>query len=132
MTCQESLALHTNDRMHRKGLCIQFWTLEPDVICRLVFIKDVQYDEGSGHSSSTASPAAAAQMAAPAASSSREGSPGASSSTAGQTIAGGGSSSQLRMSGLTELPTCPVCLERLDAHISGIVTTVRLGSFDAY
>jgi BRCA1-associated protein 2 len=27
--------------------------------------------------------------------------------------------------GLVELPTCPVCLERLDQHISGIITTVR-------
>ena len=27
--------------------------------------------------------------------------------------------------GQTELPTCPVCLERLDEHISGVVTTVR-------
>ncbi|KAF8069519.1 BRIZ2 [Scenedesmus sp. PABB004] len=26
--------------------------------------------------------------------------------------------------GTTELPTCPVCLERLDEHISGVVTTV--------
>lgn len=26
--------------------------------------------------------------------------------------------------GQTELPTCPVCLERLDVHISGIITTV--------
>lgn len=26
-----------------------------------------------------------------------------------------------------ELPTCPVCLERLDEHISGIVTTVSEG-----
>ncbi|CAD7701598.1 unnamed protein product [Ostreobium quekettii] len=26
--------------------------------------------------------------------------------------------------GETELPTCPVCLERLDQHISGVVTTV--------
>ena len=26
--------------------------------------------------------------------------------------------------GTTELPTCPVCLERLDHHISGVVTTV--------
>lgn len=24
----------------------------------------------------------------------------------------------------TELPTCPVCLERLDEHVSGVVTTV--------
>lgn len=27
-------------------------------------------------------------------------------------------------SGLTELPSCPVCLERLDRHISGILTTM--------
>jgi BRCA1-associated protein len=27
--------------------------------------------------------------------------------------------------GLLELPTCPVCLERLDQDISGIITTVR-------
>lgn len=32
-------------------------------------------------------------------------------------------------SGLTELPTCPVCLERLDQHISGILTTVCNHSF---
>jgi hypothetical protein len=29
--------------------------------------------------------------------------------------------------GHTELPTCPVCLERLDEHISGVVTTVGGG-----
>lgn len=35
--------------------------------------------------------------------------------------------------GTTELPTCPVCLERLDEHISGIVTTVcdRLATTDS-
>ncbi|GBG77380.1 hypothetical protein CBR_g23711 [Chara braunii] len=32
-------------------------------------------------------------------------------------------------SGLTELPTCPVCLERLDQHISGVLTTVCNHSF---
>lgn len=31
--------------------------------------------------------------------------------------------------GLTEIPTCPVCLERLDQHISGILTTVCNHSF---
>lgn len=96
-----------------------FWTLEPDVICRLVFVRDVQYDEG-GRGSSGATAAAAT-----------DGSPGASSSSV---AAGGGSetgsraaassSAQLPAPGHTELPTCPVCLERLDAHISGIVTTV--------
>ena len=32
----------------------------------------------------------------------------------------------LLLTGQTELPTCPVCLERLDEHISGVVTTVSL------
>ncbi|GAQ79754.1 Zn-finger protein [Klebsormidium nitens] len=31
--------------------------------------------------------------------------------------------------GLVELPTCPVCLERMDAHISGILITVCNHSF---
>ena len=61
--------------------CAQFSSLEPDVVCRLVFVKDVAV------SSNSAPPLA----------------PG----------------------GQTELPTCPVCLERLDEHISGVVTTVR-------
>jgi BRCA1-associated protein len=29
----------------------------------------------------------------------------------------------------TELPSCPVCLERLDEYISGIVTTVNCVQF---
>lgn len=33
--------------------------------------------------------------------------------------------------GQTELPACPVCLERLDTHISGIVTTVCNHAFHA-
>ena len=33
----------------------------------------------------------------------------------------------LLAAGQTELPTCPVCLERLDEHISGVVTTVSSG-----
>jgi BRCA1-associated protein len=56
--------------------------LEPEVLCRLVYVKGVQLLDGS----------AAAQPEVSA--------------------------------GLTELPSCPVCLERLDQHISGVVTTV--------
>lgn len=33
-------------------------------------------------------------------------------------------SATLLAAGQTELPTCPVCLERLDEHVSGVVTTV--------
>lgn len=29
----------------------------------------------------------------------------------------------------TELPYCPVCLDRLDQHISGVVTTVSAAPF---
>ena len=65
----------------RRGACAQFSSLEPDVVCRLVFVKDVAV------SSNSAPP--------------------------------------LLPAGQTELPTCPVCLERLDEHISGVVTTVR-------
>jgi hypothetical protein len=36
-----------------------------------------------------------------------------------------GAGAPLPPAGQTELPTCPVCLERLDEHISGVVTTVR-------
>lgn len=97
------------------SIMLQFWTLEPDVICRLVFVKDIQYDEGSGGGAAAAAAAAAAVEA-------RDGSPGASSSSAGRSAAGSGP--QLPAPGQTELPTCPVCLERLDTHISGIVTTV--------
>ncbi|GAB4818298.1 hypothetical protein N2152v2_005344 [Parachlorella kessleri] len=58
-----------------------FCLLEPEIICRLVFVKDVEYQSGESDQA----------FRAP--------------------------------QGTTELPTCPVCLERLDEHISGIVTT---------
>lgn len=68
-----------------------FWTLEPDILCRLVFVKDVQLlDESEDTPAGSRSPTV--RSSAPI--------------------------------GSTELPTCPVCLERLDNHISGIVTTV--------
>ena len=92
----------------------QFWTLEPDVICRLVFVKDVQYDD-------SASGAAGASVCG---SSAARGVSGGSAAGGSGVAAGSGSAQQLPTPGQTELPTCPVCLERLDAHISGIVTTV--------
>lgn len=57
-----------------------FCLLEPDILCRLVFVKGVDIDN-------VVTPPKAPL-------------------------------------GSTELPACPVCLERLDDHISGIVTTV--------
>ena len=63
---------------------LQFSFLEPEIVCRLLYVKVVEFiptTDGKG----PAIPAAPGQ---------------------------------------TELPTCPVCLERLDEHISGIATTV--------
>lgn len=56
-----------------------FSILEPEILCRLVYVKDVELSSGSPKSP---------------------------------------------VAGHTELPSCPVCLERLDEHISGVVTTV--------
>ena len=68
---------------------VQYSSLEPEVVCRLLFVKDVEFVD---------SPAAEA--------------PASLRPPLGQ----------------TELPTCPVCLERLDEHISGVVTTVSQSS----
>lgn len=58
------------------------------MVCRLVYVKDVQMSScGEAESAGVAPPQ-----------------PGASQ---------------------TELPTCPVCLDRLDEETSGLVTTVR-------
>mmetsp|Transcript_19939 Transcript_19939/g.47515 ORF Transcript_19939/g.47515 Transcript_19939/m.47515 type:complete len:450 (-) Transcript_19939:2927-4276(-) len=58
-----------------------FSSLEPDVVCTLVYVKDVEVLSGES-----------LELSPP--------------------------------PGQTELPTCPVCLERLDEHISGVITTV--------
>ncbi len=63
---------------------LQFSSLEPEIVCRLLYVKDVELIPS----------AAGAGPALPA------------------------------PPGQTELPACPVCLERLDEHISGIATTV--------
>lgn len=64
-------------------LAAQFSSLEPDLVCRLLFIRDVNFINGTFDR-------------------------GELQASTGQ----------------TELPPCPVCLERLDEHISGIVITV--------
>ena len=65
---------------------LQFSSLEPEIVCRLLYVKDVEFIPST------------------------DGKGPAITATPGQ----------------TELPTCPVCLERLDEHISGIATTVRV------
>ena len=58
-----------------------FCLLEPDLVCHLLYVKNVQYYEHERKSKEIPQ-------------------------------------------GTTELPSCPVCLERLDGTVSGIVTTV--------
>jgi BRCA1-associated protein len=72
-----------------------FSLLEPEIICRAVFTTGTELDDGE-----------------------EKGSRGSASPMAGL-----GPHSE-PPTGFVELPTCPVCLERLDEHISGVVTTV--------
>ncbi|KAL4855291.1 BRCA1-associated protein [Chlorella vulgaris] len=85
-----------------------FCSLEPELLCRLVYVKEVECQPSAEEAGSRlgAEPLLAETSAAKQLSSSG--------------VGGGGGAP----AGTTELPTCPVCLERLDEHISGIVTTV--------
>ena len=77
-----------------------FSSLEPEIICRAVFTTAVEIHHPAGKDDAAA----------------------ASSVSAAVT----GNATQLKApDGHIELPTCPVCLERLDEHVSGIFTTVR-------
>ncbi|GLI59895.1 hypothetical protein VaNZ11_001933 [Volvox africanus] len=88
-----------------------FSSLEPDIVCRLVHVRHVEVTSGGGKHAAAA-----------------DGSGVASAATASVdgTAAAGDLAAALHVPppGQTELPTCPVCLERLDEHVSGIVTTV--------
>lgn len=104
---------------------VQFCLLEPELLCRLVYVKDVECQPpGTPPLPVTVATAAAAAGEAASAAAAAATQQGAQQGAAGQQGEQGGG---LRAPpGTTELPTCPVCLERLDEHISGIVTTVRL------
>ena len=93
----------------------QFCMLEPEILCRLVYVKEVECQQAA--EAGGEAPAASAVSAATGLAQQQQ--------QQQQQQGGGGSSGGLRAPpGTTELPTCPVCLERLDEHISGIVTTV--------
>lgn len=70
---------------HHVIVMLQFCLLEPELLCHLLFVKQIEYCED-----------------------------GDANTTKKSSIP----------QGVTELPSCPVCLERLDSHVSGIVTTV--------
>lgn len=75
---------------------VPFCALEPEIICRVVFLSAIEMHnpeiESAAPSADAVTGTGAAVKAPP---------------------------------GHIELPTCPVCLERLDTHVSGVVTTVR-------
>lgn len=75
-----------------------FCLLEPDIVCRLLFVQDVEICDRAGGKPqpSTATTADHQQSSIP----------------------------PRPPPGTAELPSCPVCLERLDEHVSGVVTTV--------
>ena len=76
----------------------QFSTLEPEITCRLVYVKDVQISGGGSADDALQQQQHQQQQ------------PGGAKPNNSQ----------------RELPTCPVCLERLDEPTSGVVTTVRI------
>jgi len=115
-----------------------FCILEPEFVCRLLYVKEVEVSESFNNNSNgdgkrgetgertekTVPPATnrpTATFASVAAGKSATTPPPPS-----------GTQQKLQRSyspprpppGATELPSCPVCLERLDEHVSGIVTTV--------
>lgn len=90
--------------------CLQFSSLEPDVLCRLVYVKDVEITSQEQDTQPQTPPGIAMLLVL--------------CCSAAILFLSGKSAFSSMDAGQTELPTCPVCLERLDEHISGVVTTV--------
>jgi BRCA1-associated protein len=105
-----------------------FNSMEPEM-CTIVFVAKVDFhdlerkDESSCGSSSggSSSSGAAASSDAGAGASAGRSSPSPSGKSPSHSIM---TRTFLPRLGTTELPTCPVCLERLDSSVSGILTTV--------
>jgi len=152
-----------------------FSSLEPEILCRLVYVRSVECLSGS---STGLDLATEPQQAPPAGGGAGAGGSGSASGSGGGAAGDGGGQQQQQqqqegtssskaaagepasaavaaaagaaeaataaaapplaaargisalepLMGHTELPTCPVCLERLDEHISGVVTTVSPAS----
>lgn len=82
-----------------------FTSLEPHGLCHLLFVRDVEL-------------VTAQQL--------QMGGGGVDPATGGDAVG-----LPCDPPGQAELPSCPVCLERLDAHISGVITTVCNHTFHA-
>ena len=87
-----------------------FSSLDPEVLCRIVPVRHVEVDESSRGERGEE----------------REGTATATTSTSKKATLATLPPPPNRPPppGTTELPPCPVCLERLDDHVSGVVTTV--------
>lgn len=113
-----------------------FCILEPEFVCRLLYVKEVEVSESFNNNSSRGGGGGKGEQAVTLNSSTRTTSTFASvaAGTAAPTTPLPPVISQQQVQknyhppkpppGATELPSCPVCLERLDEHVSGIVTTV--------
>ena len=98
-----------------------FSSLEPDVLCRIVPVRHVEVDEGGRSRARGATGAEGAEE--------RGGDDGDGDGDDGKKKTTARAAplpppNRPPPPGTTELPPCPVCLERLDDHISGVVTTV--------
>jgi len=112
-----------------------FCILEPEFVCRLLYVKEVEVSESFNNNTTTSSRGGETGETTPG--------PNKPTATFASVVAVKPATTppspavsdkhqQTQRSyspprpppGATELPSCPVCLERLDQHISGIVTTV--------
>lgn len=98
-----------------------FCMLEPEFVCRLLYVKDVEVSD-----SSTAATAGSARSPTLPTNTTQDKETTSSASSASASAAKPTPETfhPVPPPGATELPSCPVCLERLDDHISGVVTTV--------
>ena len=112
------------DEFHTLYNCKPFSSLDEAERCLVVFARSVDLDlgdVGKGEEISADSDAAWEGRAG-------RGARGAGVEDEGQ-VPGEGEGPGAEEGVLTELPGCPVCLERLDVHVSGIVTTSCNHSF---
>ena len=93
-------------------------------VCRALFVAEVSFMAPNGDAVSDASLAEGAAAAAAA------GEGEGAGAGAGLSESSGGGTVGLRPR-LVELPTCPVCLERLDSSATGLLTTVCNHTFHA-
>jgi BRCA1-associated protein len=102
-----------------------FCMLEPEFVCRLLYVKEVEVSDSFNNKDSNDAPPVKTATFASVAAAAAGGAKPTTQQQQQQKITDTQKFSPPRPPpGVTELPSCPVCLERLDEHVSGIVTTV--------